>query len=76
MAVFIQHQHVHGPPAYFTHNWEEAEKSVQQLAALGPVTAITGHGLPMSGETLKRQLNELASNFRELAVPKHKRKLH
>ncbi|WP_027956571.1 MBL fold metallo-hydrolase [Halobacillus kuroshimensis] len=76
MAVFIQHQHVHGPPAYFTHNWEEAEKSVQKLAALNPVTAITGHGLPMGGEDLSHQLKELASNFRELAVPKHKRKLH
>ncbi|MGP4076484.1 MBL fold metallo-hydrolase [Halobacillus sp. K22] len=76
MAVFIQHQHVHGPPAYFTHNWEEAEKSVKKLAALQPRVAITGHGLPMDGEPLAEQLDHLAENFKELAVPKHKNKLH
>ncbi|SFG42393.1 Glyoxylase, beta-lactamase superfamily II [Halobacillus alkaliphilus] len=76
MAVFIQHQHVHGPPAYFTHNWEEAERSVKKLAALQPRVAITGHGLPMEGELLADQLDHLAQNFKELAVPKHKNKLH
>lgn len=72
MAVFTQHQHVHGPPAYFTHNWEEAEKSVKELASLQPQVAITGHGLPMEGGLLTKQLHELATNFKELAVPKHK----
>ncbi|WP_226576647.1 MBL fold metallo-hydrolase [Halobacillus litoralis] len=76
MAVIIQHQHIHGPPAYFTHNWKEAEKSVQKLASLNPSVAITGHGLPMEGELLAKQLNELASHFKELAIPKHKRKNH
>lgn len=76
MAVFIQHQHVHGPPAYFTHNWDDAEKSVKALAALNPGVAITGHGLPMEGELLTTQLEELAKNFKELAVPKHKRNIH
>ncbi|WP_263622616.1 MBL fold metallo-hydrolase [Halobacillus halophilus] len=76
MAVFIQHQHVHGPPAYFTHNWEEAERSVKKLSALQPRVAITGHGLPMDGELLADQLDHLAENFKELAVPKHKNKLH
>ncbi|WP_082234748.1 MBL fold metallo-hydrolase [Halobacillus massiliensis] len=70
LAVFIQHQHVHGPPAYFTHNWPEAEQSVKKLAALNPTTAITGHGLPMSGEDLQNQLSDLAHNFKELAIPK------
>ena len=76
MAVFIQHQHVHGPPAYFTHNWEEAEKSVKKLAALQPRVAITGHGMPMEGEILADQLDHLAENFKELAIPNHKNKLH
>ncbi|MEC3883732.1 MBL fold metallo-hydrolase [Halobacillus sp. HZG1] len=76
MAVFTQHQHVHGPPAYFTHNWEDAEKSVKKLASLQPSVAITGHGLPMEGELLAKQLNDLATNFKELAVPKHKGKTH
>ncbi|QAS51734.1 MBL fold metallo-hydrolase [Halobacillus litoralis] len=76
LAVFIQHQHVHGPPAYFTHNWNEAEKSVQKLAKLNPAVAVTGHGLPMEDELLANQLNDLAANFKELAVPKHKNKEH
>ncbi|MFC7320143.1 MBL fold metallo-hydrolase [Halobacillus campisalis] len=76
MAVFIQHQHVHGPPAYFTPNWIEAEKSVKKLAALNPRTALTGHGLPMEGEIFQEQLLELAMNFKELAIPKHQSKLH
>ncbi|MFQ3543739.1 MBL fold metallo-hydrolase [Halobacillus rhizosphaerae] len=76
LAVFIQHQHVHGPPAYFTPNWEEAEHSVKKLAALRPHTAVTGHGLPMDGELLADQLDELAVNFKELAIPKHKKHLH
>ncbi len=76
MAVFIQHQHIHGPPAYFTHNWENAEESVKRLAKLQPRVIMTGHGLPMEGELLAEQLQELAGNFKELAVPKHKNKLH
>ncbi|WP_431800305.1 MBL fold metallo-hydrolase [Halobacillus andaensis] len=76
MAVFIQHQHVHGPPAYFTPNWQEAERSVKKLADLNPVTVLTGHGLPMDGEVLQKQLNHLALNFKELAIPKHEKKLH
>ncbi|RWZ55257.1 MBL fold metallo-hydrolase [Halobacillus fulvus] len=76
MAVFIQHQHIHGPPAYFTHNWEEAEDSVKRLAEMKPQVVMTGHGLPMEGELMHEQLQELASNFKELAVPKHKNMLH
>lgn len=76
MAVFIQHQHVHGPPAYFTHNWEDAERSVKTLASLQPNIALTGHGLPMEGELLAEQLQELAANFKELAVPKHNESIH
>ncbi|WP_085506855.1 MBL fold metallo-hydrolase [Thalassobacillus devorans] len=76
LSVFTQAQHVHGPPAYYTHNWREAEASVKLLAELDPSVAITGHGLPMEGEVLNKQLNELADNFRELAIPKHKRNIH
>ncbi|MBM7551137.1 MBL fold metallo-hydrolase [Thalassobacillus pellis] len=75
-GVFTQHQKVHGPPAYFTPNWKEAEKSVQKLAELKPSVAITGHGLAMEGERLNKQLQELAANFKELAIPKHKRNVH
>ncbi|WP_181349274.1 MBL fold metallo-hydrolase [Thalassobacillus sp. CUG 92003] len=73
LAVFIQHQKVHGPPAYFTQDWHCAEQSVQTLAALQPEIAVTGHGLPMEGELLREQLDELAERFYELAIPKHKK---
>jgi glyoxylase-like metal-dependent hydrolase (beta-lactamase superfamily II) len=51
------------PPAYYTIDWEQAEKSVQRLAELYPATLCTGHGLPMSGPRAARQLRELARNF-------------
>ncbi|WP_407271558.1 MBL fold metallo-hydrolase [Radiobacillus sp. PE A8.2] len=73
IAVFFALQKVHGPPAYFTHEWDRAEESVKTLAELDPEVLITGHGLPMSGELLRKQLHELAANFKTLAIPKHKR---
>jgi glyoxylase-like metal-dependent hydrolase (beta-lactamase superfamily II) len=69
ISVLAQTQHVFGPPQYFTHNFDAAESSVKQLAALDPEIAATGHGTPMTGERLRNQLNELAADFRHLAVP-------
>ncbi|MDL4841203.1 MBL fold metallo-hydrolase [Aquibacillus rhizosphaerae] len=73
MAVFFPLQKVYGPPAYFTGDWDLAEESVKKLAALEPELVIPGHGLPMEGESLREQLNELANNFLELAIPKNKK---
>lgn len=69
--VLIQKNEVHGPPVYLTTNWEMAEESVKKLAALSPKIVITGHGQHMEGEELSKGLQELASNFKELAVPAH-----
>ncbi len=59
---------VHRPPAYFTPDWVSARQSVEALAALLPVTAVTGHGPAMSGAALEEGLSGLAARFDE-AVP-------
>ncbi|WP_410768468.1 MBL fold metallo-hydrolase [Fontibacillus sp. BL9] len=69
LAVIRQEKELHGPPMYFTPDWETAEASLCKLAALSPETAITGHGVPMSGEELRSGLRRLCENFEELAVP-------
>jgi glyoxylase-like metal-dependent hydrolase (beta-lactamase superfamily II) len=68
-AVLTQRSEVHGPPAYWTTDWLAAEESVDELAALEPSVAVTGHGIAMRGERLERQLQDLAANFRDRAVP-------
>lgn len=68
-AVEKQITEVHGPPAYFTTDWAGAWDSVRRLEALRPEVAITGHGRPMRGEDLRRQLKELAEGFDVLAIP-------
>ncbi|GMA56390.1 MBL fold metallo-hydrolase [Alicyclobacillus sacchari] len=50
--VFTQKRELHGPPAYFTTDWQRAWRSVQAIAALEPQAVITGHGLPMYGDEL------------------------
>jgi glyoxylase-like metal-dependent hydrolase (beta-lactamase superfamily II) len=69
LAVLTQHMRVHGPPAYFTTDWKTAWESVKRLEALNPSVAATGHGLPMRGEQLARQLEALARDFNRIAVP-------
>lgn len=64
---------MHGPPAYFTPDWESARRSVVSLALLAPDTVITGHGAAMSGPAMRAALNDLAEHFDTLAVPAHHR---
>ena len=61
------------PPAYYTSDWEAARRSVASLAALRPEAAATGHGLPMYGEPLRRQLDDLVRNWERAARPSHGR---
>jgi len=69
--VFTQEQEISGPPRYLTPDWKAAKESVQKLAALKPEVAITGHGLPMSGELLSTSLDKLVREFETIAVPEH-----
>jgi glyoxylase-like metal-dependent hydrolase (beta-lactamase superfamily II) len=65
-AVTTRLQEVWRPPAYFTIDWNASRASVQALARLEPNVAGTGHGIPMAGEQLRRELNDLARNFDEV----------
>lgn len=72
-AVAVQKPELHGPPMYYTPDWEAAQASVEALASLEPETVITGHGPAMQGPTIKVALHHLAENFEQLAVPAHGR---
>ena len=72
-AAMTQRPEVHGPPAYFTMDWTAAESSVDDLVALRPSVAVTGHGMAMRGERLERELRELSMNFRDREVPRRGR---
>jgi glyoxylase-like metal-dependent hydrolase (beta-lactamase superfamily II) len=72
-GVVSEYPQIHGPPKYFTIDWEAARDSVQRLAALNPAVAATGHGIPMGGPRLQMELQELAKHFDQIAVPAHGR---
>ena len=72
-AVMTQAEEVHGPPMYFTTDWQDAKQSVQRLAALHPSIVAAGHGVPLSGQEMSGKLTELARHFDRLAVPEHGR---
>lgn len=67
--VLTQEQEISGPPRYFTPDWDHAYSSVQKLEALKPSVAITGHGLPMTGDLLTNSLHKLVNEFDTIAVP-------
>jgi glyoxylase-like metal-dependent hydrolase (beta-lactamase superfamily II) len=73
VAALTQRPEIHGPPAYFTADWDSARRSVKHLAEYSPVAAITGHGPPMRGERLQDGLHELAAHFDVWARPSHGR---
>ncbi|MGI4870129.1 MAG: MBL fold metallo-hydrolase [Janthinobacterium lividum] len=70
LATLTQKQVVHGPPAYFTPDWDAARASVELLTGLAPEVAASGHGIAMHGEALRQQLTDLAAHFDTLARPK------
>jgi glyoxylase-like metal-dependent hydrolase (beta-lactamase superfamily II) len=73
LDVITQKKTIHGPPTYFTPDWEQARESVKKLEALNPDYALTGHGQPMEGKELKDGLKTLVSHFDEMAIPDHGR---
>jgi glyoxylase-like metal-dependent hydrolase (beta-lactamase superfamily II) len=75
-AVYTQKQEVHGPPAYFTPDWDAARASMELLTRMEPEVAATGHGIPMHGTELRRQLGEFVPRFDTLARPKTGRYIH
>jgi glyoxylase-like metal-dependent hydrolase (beta-lactamase superfamily II) len=71
--VIVQETELHGPPQYYTPDWDGAREAVRKLTELQPSVAITGHGRPMSGEALRAGLQALSERFDELAIPEHGR---
>jgi len=69
LAVARQKPELHGPPAYFTPDWDKAKASVQKLAALKPLVLAPGHGQPMAGEDVEQRLEKLARDFDRIARP-------
>ncbi len=76
LAVVQQKPELHGPPAYYTPDWDAARESVRKLAALRPKTIAPGHGLPISGDEVADQLQQLATDFDRIAMPEHGKYVH
>ena len=72
-SVVTQKQELHGPPAYFTIDWDKARRSVATLASLQPAVLATGHGEPMRGPSMTRELTVLSRDFDRRARPKRGR---
>ena len=68
-AVTAQVAEMHGPPMYYTTDWQKARASVEQLAQLEPEIAVTGHGPAMRGPEMRAALHDLARDFDRIAVP-------
>jgi glyoxylase-like metal-dependent hydrolase (beta-lactamase superfamily II) len=73
LAVVTQRPELHGPPAYFTTDWDAARESVRRLATLEPAILAPGHGQPMAGPNMTQALHELAERFDEVARPEQGR---
>jgi len=69
--VFTQEQEISGPPRYLTPDWKAARESVNKLSKLKPKIAITGHGLPMTGDLLTSNLHLLVNDFDTIALPNY-----
>ena len=68
-AVALQEPELHGPPMYYTPDWQAAADSVRRLAALEPELVVTGHGQAMHGPAMRDALHRLAREFDQVAVP-------
>lgn len=73
LSVLAQKPGIFGPPSYFTPDWGRARESVNRLASLRPSIAATGHGPPLQGDDMRKELERLAINFDRLALPKRGR---
>lgn len=72
-AALLQQPELHGPPSYFTQDWEQARQSVQRLAELEPSVLAPGHGQPLAGAQVPEALQKLAMQFDEAEVPENKK---
>lgn len=68
-AVATQRPELHGPPAYFTQDWQAARDSVQRIAAIEPDVLAAGHGEPLKGAAMRRDLVTLGALFDQTELP-------
>jgi glyoxylase-like metal-dependent hydrolase (beta-lactamase superfamily II) len=68
-AVAVQRAELHGPPMYFTPDWDQARASVRMLADLEPSLLVPGHGRAMTGQWMRLALHRLADAFDRIARP-------
>ena len=54
---------ISGPPRISTWNWRAAKRSVATLARLEPRVLAPGHGAPLAGPTVARDLRAFAARF-------------
>jgi glyoxylase-like metal-dependent hydrolase (beta-lactamase superfamily II) len=74
-SAVLQTPEMHGPPMYYTVEWDKARGSVRRLAELMPDLVVTGHGQAMRGPEMLGALERLAETFDKVAVPRQGRYL-
>ena len=70
LGVLTQHRTIHGPPMYFTTDWEAARDSAERLRGMNPRFAATGHGLPLRDVDVARALDHLCYHWDRVARPR------
>ena len=70
-SLRLNKQRVSGPPWYSTWNWRTAKVSVTAIAGLEPRVLASGHGVPMSGDEIARDLHTFADHFSEPTAEKY-----
>jgi glyoxylase-like metal-dependent hydrolase (beta-lactamase superfamily II) len=75
LAIAQQRPELHGPPAYYTPDWDAAQRSVELLAGLNPQVIAPGHGQPIAGPHAALELSQLAMNFNRIARPEHDKRV-
>jgi glyoxylase-like metal-dependent hydrolase (beta-lactamase superfamily II) len=70
LAVMTQRCELHGPPAYYTQDWDRSRESVRRLSALAPSLLVPGHGQPWGGDEMRRRLSALAEHFDDMERPR------
>ncbi|AXC10269.1 metallo-beta-lactamase family protein [Acidisarcina polymorpha] len=72
-VALAQPPELHGPPAYFTSDWNAARRSVEKLASLAPITVAPGHGRPLCGPGVAGELREMAMRFDQVGIPENRK---
>ncbi len=68
-AVVTQRRELHGPPAYYTQDWDRARDSFRALTRLAPELIVSGHGQPCGGQAVRDELMIIANEFDRLERP-------